>query len=195
MKAFREKFLTTVAGGGALLIAAGAAGAGLLLAQEAPKRADQSPLVTALVLEQMQAAFYADAIANNALEGELRDFAATAVAQEKEHADLLIPLVASPTDRVTFEFGDATRSADAFATAAATLEDLAVAAYNGLMPSLKGRAIAVASRIVSVDARHAAWVRAIIGQDPAAGATDPGISAAEVAKALAATGFVKELTP
>jgi Ferritin-like domain len=178
-----------------VLVAGGAAGAALLVGKDSPPKASNSPLATALVLERMQAAFYADAIKQGVLDGELRDFAVTAQAHEVEHGDLLAPLVADSTGRVTFDFGDATSNADAFAAAAATLEDLAVAAYNGVMSSLDTRGRGVASRIVSVDARHAAWVRAIIGKDPAAAATDPGLGSAEVLKRLAATGFMKELTP
>jgi Ferritin-like domain len=192
----RETFLTTAAGGGAVLVVGGVAGAGLLLGQDSPNAGGTSPLALALVLERVQAAFYADALANDSLNGELRDFAATAQGHEAEHTDLLVPLVTGgATDPSTYDFGEATKDADSFAAAAATLEDLAVSAYNGLLPVLKGRSLAIASRIVSVDARHAAWVRAIMGTDPAAGATDPGLTTAEVVKALAATGFIKELAP
>ena len=192
----RGKFLTTAAGSGAVLAVGGIAGAGLLLGQDAPGGAKTSPLALALVLERVQAAFYSAAVAAKKIDGELLDFAITAQGHEAEHANLLVPLVAGgEKNPSSYDFGAATTSAEAFAAAAATLEDLAVSAYNGLLPVLKGRSLAVASRIVSVDARHAAWVRAIMGKDPAAAATDPGLTTAEVVKALAATGFVKELAP
>ncbi len=83
----------------------------------------------------------------------------------------------------------------AFGASAAKLEDLAVSAYNGLIPGLSERGLAVTSRIVSVDARHAAWVRAILGRDPAAAATDHALSADQVVKRIQATGYLREGTP
>ena len=51
------------------------------------------------------------------------------------------------------------------------------------------------SRIVSVNARHAAWVRAIMGRDPAAAATDQALDADQVVKRIQATGYLREATP
>ena len=68
-------------------------------------------------------------------------------------------------------------------------------AYNGQVANLTPRARAESARVVSVDARHAAWVRAIAGREPAAQAVDTGRPAAEVARALDDTGFVEAGAP
>ncbi len=71
------------------------------------------------------------------------------------------------------------------------LEELGLAAYNGAAASLTPEALADASRIVSVEARHAAWIRDLAGKNPAPRAADRPISAAQAQKAIARTGFVK----
>ena len=73
-----------------------------------------------------------------------------------------------------FAFGDATTDPDAFARAAAGIEDLSVDAFNGQVANLTPRARAQSARIVSVDARHAAWVRSASGREPAPEAVDRG---------------------
>ena len=75
------------------------------------------------------------------------------------------------------------------------IEDLAVDAFNGQVANLTPRARAESARVVSVNARHAAWVRAVQGREPAPEAVEPGRPAAEVARALDATGIVQGGTP
>lgn len=75
----------------------------------------------------------------------------------------------------------------------AELEDLGVAAYNGQATNLTAKALVPAAEIVSVEARHAAWIRAIAGKLPATGPTDEPLSSRAVMTALARTGFVKGL--
>jgi hypothetical protein len=48
-----------------------------------------------------------------------------------------------------------------------------------------------AARIVSVEARHAAWIRDIAGRPPAAEPTDAAMSERQVRDALRKTGFLK----
>ena len=52
------------------------------------------------------------------------------------------------------------------------LEDTAVAAYNGQAVNLTKPVLKAAATIVSVEARHAAWIRDIVGQPAAPQATD-----------------------
>jgi hypothetical protein len=42
-----------------------------------------------------------------------------------------------------------------------------------------------------VEARHASWIRDIVGENPAPHAADKPISASEAQAAVARTGFVK----
>ena len=72
----------------------------------------------------------------------------------------------------------------AFTAAAVKLEDLAVATYNGQAVNLTPASLKAAARIVSVEARHAAWIRSIAGDVPATEATDPAIKEAETRAGL-----------
>ena len=56
------------------------------------------------------------------------------------------------------------------------LEDLAVATYNGQAVNLTPASLKAAARIVSVEARHAAWIRSIVGEVPATRGDGPGRS-------------------
>jgi hypothetical protein len=190
----RRRFIAGAAGVAGAGAAAAVAGAQLLGESASSLRAAE-PLALALALERLQAAFYADALGNGALSGELLDFATVAAEHEAAHVDLIAPLVTDPPDEPAYDFGGDTRRPAAFAGAAASLEDLAVAAYNGILPGLTDPALAVAGGIASVDARHAAWVRAIAGRDPAAIATDPGIGAAAAVDRIEATGYLVERGP
>jgi hypothetical protein len=51
--------------------------------------------------------------------------------------------------------------------------------------------LGAAARIVSVEARHAAWIRAIAGKPPAVDATDPIASEREVRAAVEKLGFLR----
>src|SRR6266540_1406197 len=81
---------------------------------------------------------------------------------------------------VAADCGNATRDPDAFTRTAIKLEDLAVAGYNGQATNLSRAALGAAATIVSVEARHAAWIRAIAGQVAAPDPVDKPATAAEV---------------
>ena len=72
---------------------------------------------------------------------------------------------------------------------AARLEDLAVSAYNGQAANVSADTLAAAATIVSVEARHAAWVRSIVGDPPAPDATDSAASGDDVLNALTDLGL------
>jgi hypothetical protein len=177
------------------LVAAGALASPGLSAAAAPApattRRDERILRYALGLEQMQAAFYAEAVARGVLRGRLLRFATVVAAHERAHVAYLRGLLGPSAARAPrFRFGDATRSPRAFLETAVLLEDTGVVAYNGVGPLLSPRAIAAAGRIVSVDARHAAWARALQGRPAALEPTDPGRSEAQVRARIDRLGFV-----
>ncbi len=76
------------------------------------------------------------------------------------------------------------------------LEDTGVSAYQGQADKIDASAIlGVAGSILAVEARHAAWVRDLIGAGkelkPAPDAFSPAMSMKEVLAAVGDTGFIK----
>jgi rubrerythrin len=89
----------------------------------------------------------------------------------------------------TFRFGAKTKTADAFVRATIELEDLAVAGYNGQATNLTRPTLAAAAEIVSVEARHAAWIRALSGEVAAPDPVDKPMTAQRVAQGLREIGM------
>jgi hypothetical protein len=122
----------------------------------------------------------------------LLDFARTVGNHEHAHVDFVRQALGPRArKRPRFDFGTATGDPDEFARTAELLEDTAVRGYNGQATNLSTRALAAAAGIVSVEARHAAWIRAIRGKDPAPRPTEAPLTAAEVLDILDRTHFVK----
>jgi Ferritin-like domain len=184
---------------GALLAGAGAIAGGILIAalpdgaaSEPSARQDAEILNFALVLEHVQAALYAEALGRNVLQGELRDFARVVGGHEQAHIDFIrhaLGRKAKPPPKL--EFGEDASTPEAFQRTALKLEDLGIKAYDAQAPNLTRAALTAAARIVSVEARHAAWIRAIAGQNPAPDAAEPVIGARRVVETLNGSGFVR----
>jgi Ferritin-like domain len=157
----------------------------------APSKAqDIRILQLVLLLEHTQVAFYEQALAQTGLKGDLRAFARTALGHERAHLSVIrSALGPNAGAKPKFDFGDNTKSAANFRKAAIRLEDVAVRAYNGQAPNLTKRTLAAAAEIVSVEARHAAWVRAIAGEVAAPEAVDEPMTAKQAADALHAIGL------
>jgi rubrerythrin len=152
---------------------------------------DASVLNYAYALEQLEAAFYAKAITSTGLSTAEKAIFTSIATHEAIHRDFLQAAINRDfagqllqTLTFTFEeavFSDRTR----LLTAAKTFEDLGVAAYNGAGKLFKADAyVGIAGQIVSVEARHAAYVRDLL---------TPGSFAA--ADQVDATGFDKQLAP
>lgn len=145
----------------------------------------------ALALEYLQAAFYGEAVDKGRLKGELREFAETVGQHERDHVDYLKnALGAQARKRPQFDFRGATESERRFLSTAVVLENTGVAAYNGQVANLTKESIGPAAEIVSVEARHAAWISDLAGVEPAPHAADPGASASDVVAIIAKTGYV-----
>jgi rubrerythrin len=169
----------------ARLIGSGAASA-------APSRAqDAKILQLVLQVEYTQVAFYEQALRQASLKGDLHEFAHAVLAHERAHLSAVksaLGSAAGPAPR-HFAFGARTRSPAAFVRSAIALEDAAVAGYNGQAANLTTPTLAVAAEIVSVEARHAAWVRAIAGEVAAPEPVDQPFTAQRVAATLRAFGM------
>jgi Ferritin-like domain len=160
----------------------------LVAAAQSPEQ-DQRVLELLLLVEYTESAFYAEAVQSGALTGELRDYAQRVSEHERQHLSLLKGALGDKArDEPQHDFGEATQNSDAFIDASAQLEDLAVAAYNGQAGNVSPEVFVSAARIVSVEARHAAWIRSIANRDPAPEATDTPKSEEQVRAGLRRLG-------
>lgn len=188
----RTDFLRKVVFGGAAVSAVAVSAAFPKLADAAPSPAqDVQVLNFALTLEFLEAEFYTLAERGNALSGELRTFTRVVGAHERAHvAFLRKALGAKAVDKPEFDFGDIPRNPARFRVTAQVLEDTGVAAYNGQVRNVTKKTLAAAASIVSVEARHAAWIRDINRQNPAPKALDDAKTRAQILAAVDATGFI-----
>jgi hypothetical protein len=180
--------------GGVALAAGGAALAAWPRDTHSARSAKQDAAILkfALVVEDLQAAFYADALDKGALKGELLDFAQTVADHERAHADHIRQALGADAPQAPgFDFGDTNSDEKRFARTAIKLEDVGLSAYNGAATGLTAATLADAARIVSVEARHVSWIRDIVGEIPAPRPTDRAISAKQAQAALNRTGFLR----
>ena len=180
--------------GSALLGGAAIAGGAADLAASAPRRVRDARILNFLLLiEHLQADFYGQAAAGGALRGELRTFARTVGAHERRHVAALRRILRGEArKKPTFDFGTAVRDADEFARTALELEEMGASAYIGQGANLGPQTVALAAGITAVEARHAAWIRDFLGENPAPRPADPSLTGKQVLAAIRKTGFVKE---
>ncbi len=125
----------------------------------------------AYALEQLEAAFYITAC-NNAYDGitDIEEYYLSALrGHEKAHRDFLnAALGANAIDPLEVDFSSVDfGSRNAVLTLSQVLEDTGVSAYNGAANFLTNPAfLTLAGKIVSVEARHAAVIRATLSGDP-----------------------------
>jgi rubrerythrin len=190
----RAEFVARAVLAGGTLAAGGALVASLpRLAVSAPSPAqDQKILNFALQLEYIEAAFYGEAFAKGKLSGDLLEFVSTVRGHERAHVALLKKVLGrNARKQPKFDFGETTSVPKKFTAAAIALEETVIAAYNGQAANLTKETLAEAAKIVSVEARHAGWIRAIAGRNPAPDATDQPKTAAEIQADVNRTGFVR----
>jgi ferritin-like protein len=190
----RARLLERALIGGGAVIAGGVLLGGLpSTGSTAPSASQDVEILNfALLIEYLQASFYAEALAKGALRRERRRFARIVGSHEQAHASLIERTLAGKArQKPRFDFSDTTSEQAKFDQTAVVLEEIGLAAYNGQAPNLTKAALGTAAKIVSVEARHASWIRAIVGRVPAPDATDQGKSAAQVSSALNQTGFVR----
>lgn len=174
----------SVAGVGAL--AGGAIGATELLASpnaHGSAATDKAILTFALLIERLQAAFYAEAIRTAGLTGEARQFAQVVGNEERAHVKALEAALGSGAGKSPrFTFGDVASDHAKFLATAISLEETGLGVYNGQAVNLTPKALAAAARVVSVEARHAAWARSLAGRLPAPVPVDHPVTVSEAKK-------------
>lgn len=192
----RAGFLKRAAvGAGGLTIAgalltptAGAAGSSGSLAH------DIEILNYALTLELLEQAFYVQATKAN-LNGTYAKFASVVAAHETAHVKAITATIkqlgGTPITSPKFNFKGTNTKNSTFGKTALKLEETGVLAYGGQVNSIETPAVLkAAANIHSIEARHAAWIRSILGLNPAPKSFDGTASMAQILKAVKATGFI-----
>ncbi len=146
----------------------------------------------ALTLEELEAAFYDEALKGGALSGEAERFAQTAGLHEVIHVQTIRNVLgARAIATPKFNFKGTTGAQDTFLATALTLEETGVAAYKGQAPLIVGRDIlGSALTIHSVEAKHATWVRLLLDQTVIPQPRDLPLTKDQVLAAVGATGFI-----
>jgi hypothetical protein len=187
----RSQFLRSAALGSAALIAGLSEAAG---AAPSPKQ-DIAILNYALAFEYLQAGFYTEAErlgTIRAMEAERERWARTLGAHERAHVKILKGVLrrrAAP--KPFFDYRGVTEDPGAFTRTAVAMEDLTVALLGGQAPRVGDRALRSAFfSLLTVEARHAAWARRIVGVEPVASAFDPPKTLAEVNRVIRSTRFI-----
>jgi rubrerythrin len=150
----------------------------------------------ALTLEYLEAGFYAEANSKGNLTGVARTFSQLVGRHEAEHVTALQGVLGSKAvKKPSFDFKGSTNRETTFLKTARVLEDTGVAAYQGQAGRIESDTVlASAGSILAVEARHAAWVRDILGAgktpSPAPAAFSKPMSMKQVLDAVEQTGFI-----
>ena len=188
----RAAFLrkSVIAGGG--LVGGGIALAAFPREARAATKGDVAILNFALTLEFLEASFYYYSVILGALSGPAKTMARVIYQHEQAHVNFLRKALGSAAvKKPKFNFQGTVEDQDLFLSTAQLLEDTGVGAYAGAAPSVKDDAIlAAAVSVHSVEARHAAWVRHMLGNPPAPLAFDKPIKGADVLAAVRSTKFI-----
>lgn len=176
----------SVAGLGALV--GGAVGATELVAlpdRHGSAGTDKAILTFALLIERLQAAFYAEALRTAGLAGEPLQFAQVVGKEERAHVKALEAALGSAAGTSPrFKFGDAVSDHAKFLATAISLEETGLGVYNGQAVNLTPKTLAAVARVVSVEARHVAWARALAGKLPAPLPVDTPVTVSQAKKAF-----------
>ena len=156
---------------------------------------DADVLNFALTLELLENAFYRDGLAlfpdlgtDNLAGFAISEQLALIGSHEAAHVDALTAAVASlggtPAVEQAYNFEDAYADDAAFLETAAALENVGVSAYNGAGQFLTDPALlTTAGTIVSVEARHAAYLNLLNDENPFPSAFDEAATPAETLEA------------
>jgi hypothetical protein len=186
----RAEFLgKAVVGGGALMAAVAVA--------PPPARAkkdDTEILNFDLAFEYMQAGFYTEAERVGTVDRLPANQARAARVfgtHERAHVEILKQVLgAAAIKKPFFNYRGVTEDPDDFIRTVVALEDLTTALLAGQSARLRSRQlIAAVFSLLTVEARHAAWVRHVAGTLPVGPAFDEPKTLAEVDEVIESTNF------
>lgn len=151
---------------------------------------DVEVLNYALTLEQLEAAFYELAaeydLGTDAYGNDINEYVAVVGEHEAAHVETLTAVITElggePVERAEYDFG--VTDAETFLATAATLENVGVSAYDGAAQFIQSTdLLTAAGSIVAVEARHAAYLNAVIGESPFPAAFETPLTPDEVLEA------------
>ena len=185
----RAEFLFKVAVGGAALLAS----LGTPKSAAARRSNDVEILRFDLTFEYLQAHFYTEGLAVGGLTNETRDWARVVGAHERAHVRILRSVLGKASVKRPFlDYHGVTEDEEAFTRTAVAMEDLTTALLTGQIPHLSSpELVSAAFSLLTVEARHAAWVRHRRGLVPTAAAFDRPRSISEVNRLVASTHFMR----
>lgn len=190
----RADLLRNAALGSATLLAALAAPESLDAAPRGKER-DVAILNYGLRFEYLQAGFYTEAEALGTvrrMHAEQERWARVLGAHERAHVRILKEVLGRRAGRKPFfDYRGVTESPADFTRTAVAMEDLTVALLGGQAPRVSERNLRAALfSLLTVEARHAAWARRIIGFVPVADPLDEPKSLAAVDRVVRSTRFI-----
>ena len=151
---------------------------------------DVEVLNFALTLEHLEAAFYEMAgeydLGEDPYGNLIGDYVAIIGQHETDHVTTLTQVITDlggePVARAEYDFG--VTDAQTFLATAATLENVGVAAYDGAGQFIQSpELLTAAGTIVAVEARHAAYLNVVIGENPFPAAFETPMTPDEVLEA------------
>ncbi len=192
----RADFFRRAGIAGGSLLAGGVLMGGMpaLAAAKPSKSQDVKILNYALTLEYLEAAFYKQAVANNAATGPALALATTIRDHEAAHVKFLKKALGGKAVKSPrFDFGDTVTDQGKFLQTAFVLENTGVSAYLGQAGRIKQTAVlGAAGSILTVEARHAGAIAQLLGDKVSpSGSFDQGKSMKTILGAVGKTGFIK----
>jgi hypothetical protein len=173
-------------------VVTGLAGAQLARGGIAKAKRDISILRFDLVLEYLQSSLYTEAERIGALKPDTLAWARVVGAHERAHAAAIKRLLGSKAVKSpSFDFRGVTENESAFIKTAVAFEELTAAILKWQAVRLESREIlAAAVSLHSVETRHAAWIRHILGVKPVHKAFDDAAPQREMAQLIRSTRFI-----
>ncbi|MGH3031339.1 MAG: ferritin-like domain-containing protein, partial [Gaiellaceae bacterium] len=156
---------------------------------------DTAILNYGLAFEYLQSGFYTEAESLGtvrAMSPERQQWARTLGAHERAHVRIIKEVLGKKAvKRPFFDYRGVTEDAEHFTRTAVAMEDLTVALLGGQAPRVSDRGLRAAFfSLLTVEARHAAWARRIVGVRPVGSALDRPKTLAAVDRVVDSTRFI-----